>query len=164
MTEIEANGEVEVVAGLFPRTNPVMLSFLRDIFKGYDQPIVRRAILEYANGPDEFIDRTKLRATIENLMGNGPKVETSADRIKAALAESSERWRNIHAEREQTKISAHEISVTLANFSDEQLEEMKARVIEHKPDLKHFLARSDVRTGKTIRYFMAQMVLETAAV
>lgn len=162
MNEAEASEEVRVIGELFPRTNETMLNFLHGIFKQYDRAIVRKAIIEYAKGTDEFIDRTKLRAAIESLMGNGPKPESPADRIKEALAESAEWWKEIKAERDKAKFSTGQVNAALADFTDADLEDLKSAVIAEKPQLASLLRLSSIREGKALRYFMAEHVFKGA--
>lgn len=156
MTESEAIEEVRVLADLFPKVGDTQLDFWLLIFMKYEQAIVRKSVMEYTQDDRTgFIDRTKLRAIIENL--SGEKTQGERDRIDATIRESQERQqRKEHDVRAQSE-SFSSIDFALRDLDDAELAELKAAVLaDSKPELADVLRLSDPKSGKALRVFMAR--------
>ena len=157
MTEAEATEEVRYLANLYPRTNDDVLDYWRLKFLKFDKQIVHRAVIKfYDSDKSGFIDKSGLLAEIDTQSGNGPITDPAA-RAAAVAAEAEERrkWRE-HDQR-KAAMSFGEIDRVLAPLSDSELDDLKAGVLKNLPELTaNVLKLSNVKTGKTIRYHMAQ--------
>lgn len=158
MTEKEAIEETRILGDLFPRTSDTNLNLWLKIFTGYEREITRKAIVQYAEDGDEFIDRTKLRAMLENLSGRGP--ERNPEK-RLASAESAAAARTAALVEQQAKVSASlaAVDLSLDGLSDVDLEALKQKAQAEAPeDLWPFLRRSDPKRSVVLRYMMAQHV------
>lgn len=156
MTDDEAKAETRVLGDLFPRTNQTTLDFWFSVFKKYpDQKIVRRAIVEHAEGPDEFIDKTKLRATIENLSGNGP-VTNPKDRFSKEKTVHQAKLNAQKIAKDAADESFSAVNAVLDGISSRELEKLKAEVLRNaKEPAVDMLHLSNVQTGRALRILMA---------
>lgn len=162
MTETEAIAETRILADLFPRTNDTMLDFWTVAFVQYQQPLVRRAVLEYANRKGDFIDRTELRALIENLHGNGPANAEKRAAEKRIVATENELRKSGAARQREFQAVANSfagINAALAGKSDEELQALKddvlSRVDRATATMLHL---SDPKVGRALRTMMAERV------
>lgn len=157
MTHLQAIEETKFLADLFPKSNDTILTFWMSIFQTYEQDIVRKSILEYANNDSTgFIDRTKLRATIENLAGNGPDKDP-----RKRVAEAAKQMARLAEIREELKgraaTSFGKIDHALKDLTDAELADLKKVVLAEATDaLRPVLAMSDPKTGKALRFYMAE--------
>lgn len=176
MTKQEADEETIHLSNLFPRVNEDLLAFWRGVFLGYDRQTVHRAVLKYYAEPgDGFIDKTRLRAMIEN-----EAVPFSA-RMEAEVKRSTD-YRKREAEaKAAAEASFRATEQALAGKSEQELQMLKAACLAdlegqtfyenhggklvqvNGNDLAKLLRRADPMHGKLLRMYMAKYLAASAA-
>lgn len=154
MTEQQSIEETKAMADLFPTANETQLDFWRLVFLRHDQAAIRRAILRHREVADDFIDKTQLMAEIQNASYGTPGDAVEARRGKA-MAEFDDREKRRTGEREPVRASFESVSQTLHRFTDAELLELKAWVLEKNPSCASFLEKSDVKKSPVLRSMMA---------
>ncbi len=155
MDKLQAANEVGYLKSLFPKMPMEQSDFWTDVFLKYDQWLIHTAINALAETPGEFVDRTKLLNLIKFYV---EPATTEQQRVAQAKAEQA-----AHEKAREEEICGRDRSfIPVANaffgLSDEKLEELKNAVLANvKPETAAVLKLSDPRTGKALRYLMAQM-------
>lgn len=165
MTTEQALTETKHLADLFPRANNTQLAFWAKAFEKYQQPLIRRAIVEYAGVTGDFIDRTELRAVIENLHGNGPIADTPETRAKAI---ADELRRNTSVRQREQKLaddSFARVNAALDGIGDRELQALKDEVLSEVDETTAVILHlSDPKTGKALRTMMARHLEKRCAI
>lgn len=149
MTAEEAIDECGFLKTMFPGTQQDALDFWFKNFQRFPQQLVHSAIELHAGKHGDFADRPKLLAEIEGF-SKTPGANAAAAHEQAE-AVARQRQRDI----ELVQASWRDIDRMIAEFTDEDLADLKAEVIRNAAQdndpLARLLEKRDPRTSRILQ-------------
>lgn len=159
MTLNEANAEVEYLFELFPRTQQAQLDWWRDRFLQNHPKRVREAVK--ACYPAEYLNSERLNAMLDI-----PASDVRYERILKVRAEAEQRQKDRETEARAVEASFAGVNLMLSDRTDEQLEDLKRRVIDAQaifnPVVAKGLRGADIKTTRLLRSLMADLLKRDA--